>query len=129
MPSIYDAKVKFEATFTPIVSELGDWWDQNISYSKFTCQGVDIVCGQFIQPRTTAPIANIIIAIGWCDTFLRYAELVKLLYTNRFNIHMYDHEGHGLSGRWITDVPQSIWINSFDDYVSDFIHFVKEINR
>ena len=123
-------RVKFEAEYTPIVSELGDWWDQHVEYSKFSRQGIDIVCAHFEQKQHNKPkiLANIIICNGFGDTFLRYAEITKSLYeTGCFNIHHYDHQSQGLSGRWLQE-SQSIWVNSFEDYIDDFIYFATSLS-
>lgn len=74
------------------------------------------------------PLANVIIVNGWADTFLRYADISKSLYECGFNVHLYDHQSQGLSGRWLIDM-QSIWINSFEDYVDDFVFFTTSVAK
>ena len=118
------------SSLIPVVSEIGEWWRDHVKYWQFTRQGIDIVCAKFEHSPLTnvKPIANVIIVTGWGDTFLKYAEITKYLYENRFNVHMYDHQSQGLSGRWLPDT-QLVWINSFDDYIDDFIHFVNMISK
>lgn len=132
IPTVHGAidnlKTKLDVQYTPINSDLGEWWDEHASYSKFSRQGIDIVCVAFEQKNKRVAIANVIILCGWSASFLRYVELVKLLYENNFNIHMFDYQSHGLSGRWLPE-SQSLWVNSFDDYVDDFVYFTTLVNK
>ena len=66
--------------------------------------------------------ANVIVVTGWSETFLKYSELIKMLYEHGFNVYTYDHQSQGLSGRWLVE-SQSTWVHSFDDYVDDFTYF------
>ena len=139
------------AQYTPITSKTGEWWDDHVSYSKFSRQGIDIICASFIQQQhlhdlshsndnhqqqphqplpsqpvphhlhhKKPPLANVIIVTGWADSFLRYAELTQSLYEAEgggFNIHMYDHQSQGLSGRWLPE-SQYIWVMTFFTHIS-----------
>lgn len=120
-------RTPFVASFSPGAGELGEWWLQHVHFSKFSRQGIDIVCASFEQIKRK-PIANIIIANGWADTLIRYADITRSLYECGFNIYLYDHQSQGLSGRWLIDM-QSIWINSFEDYVDDFIYFTTSVTK
>lgn len=107
--------------FFPAVYNNGEWWKEHVRYFKFRRQGIDIVCASFEQKINAR--ANVIVVTGWNETFLKYSELIKVLYERGFNIYTYDHQSQGLSGRWLLE-SQSTWIHSFDDYVDDFTYFV-----
>ena len=95
-----------------------EWWKEHIKYIKFRRQGIDLVGGIFEQKSKVAR-ANVVLLTGWSETFLKYSELIKMLYERGFNIYTYDHQSQGLSGRWLSDT-QKTWIHSFDDYIDDF---------
>lgn len=59
---------------------------------------------------------------GWSECFLKYADVIKTIYEQGFNVHTYDHQSQGLSGRWLAE-SQSTFIESFDDYVEDLLFF------
>ena len=83
------------------------------------------MCATFQQPNA---IANVILITGWSETFLKYGSIIKELYERGFNVHTYDHQSQGLSGRWLSET-QSTWVHSFEDYVDDFVFFVTLISR
>jgi len=117
-----------DLNFTPV--ECGDWLESHVVYSKFNRQGINIICAAFEHPVTGGrkPRANIVLVTGWSETFLKYSTLIKVLFERGYNVHTYDHQSQGLSGRWLSE-PQSTWINNFEDYVDDFIFFVTTISR
>lgn len=101
------------------------WWNTNAKFSKFSRQGVDIICASFINPQAKA---NILLVTGLTESFLKYSELIQYYYERGFNVHTYDHQSQGLSGRWLAE-SQSIWIQTFDDYVDDFIYFATSLPK
>lgn len=98
----------------------GDWWKKHVKYSKFRRQGIDITCASFEQSIAKA---NVVVVVGWSETFLSYSEIIKVLFERGFNVYTYDHQSQGLSGRWLME-SQSTWVHTFDDYVDDFSYFV-----
>ena len=107
----------------PITQE--GWWKEHVSYSKFNRQGVDITCASFHSEDAKA---NVFLIIGWNQTFLLYADFIRALVHNGFNVFTYDHQGQGLSERWITD-SSSTWIHSFDDYCDDLAFYITTVCR
>jgi lysophospholipase len=103
----------------PVVHQ--EWWSNNVKYTEFRRQGVQIMCASFIQP-SISPRANITVLTGWSECFLKYADIIKTLYELGFNVHTYDHQSQGLSGRWLAE-SQSTYIENFDDYVEDLLFF------
>jgi alpha-beta hydrolase superfamily lysophospholipase len=78
------------------------WWTEHVQYSKFRRQGIDIICASCVQPRVSK--ANVILVTDLSDSFLKYAEIIQLLFENGFNVFTYDHQSQGLSGRCEFDV-------------------------
>lgn len=107
----------------PLVNEA--WWKENVAYSKFRRQGIDIVCASF---KHEEPKANVVFITGLTESFVKYSETIQFLYEQGFNVFTYDHQSQGLSGRWLTE-SQSLWINTFDDYVDDFVYFLTTISK
>jgi len=105
----------------PVVNR--DWWKEHVRYWKFDRQGVEITCASFDNPDAKA---SIVLTTGWSETFLKYASIIRTLYEEGYNVYTYDHQSQGLSGRWLPDT-QSTWVNTFDDYVNDYVYFVTRI--
>ncbi|KAJ1426738.1 Alpha/Beta hydrolase protein [Ochromonadaceae sp. CCMP2298] len=111
-----------EPNVGPIVNS--QWWNSHVSYSKFRRQGIDIVCASFKQKNAKA---NVVFVTGLMESFVKYSETIQYFYEKGFNVFTYDHQSQGLSGRWLSE-SQSLWINSFDDYVDDFVYFVTAVS-
>lgn len=116
-------KKSVQMDFKPVSHE--DWWKDHVQYHVLDRQGIDIVCAEFHHPHAKA---NVIFLTGWNESFLKYPELIKTLYSSNLSVFTYDHQSQGLSGRWLTE-SQSTWIHSFNDYVDDFVSFVNIITR
>jgi len=101
------------------------FWNDNVKYIKFHRQGVDLYGASFEQINQKAK-ANVILLTGWSETFLKYSEIIKLLYELGFNVYTYDHQSQGISGRWLID-SQLTWVHSFDDYIDDLSYFASII--
>mmetsp|Transcript_22059 Transcript_22059/g.37350 ORF Transcript_22059/g.37350 Transcript_22059/m.37350 type:complete len:390 (+) Transcript_22059:136-1305(+) len=102
-----------------------EWWRETVRYSKFNRQGIDIVCASFEHRK---PKGVIIFVTGWSESFLKYPDLIRTLFSHQFSVYTYDHQSQGLSGRWLSE-SQSTWVHSFDDYVDDFVFFMTMISR
>lgn len=83
----------------------------------------NIYVASFENPDATA---SVVLTTGWSETFLKYGSIIRTLYEEGYNVYTYDHQSQGLSGRWLPDT-QSTWVNSFDDYVNDYVYFVTQI--
>lgn len=117
-------RIPCEILCAPLINT--KWWTDHVHYSKFRRQGIDIICASFIQPKSSK--ANVIFVTGLTESFIKYSEIIQLLYENGFNVFTYDHQSQGLSGRWLTE-SQSLWVHTFDDYVDDFMYFVTTISK
>eukprot|EP01035_Chromulina_nebulosa_P039363 gene39363-53219_t len=119
-----------DVTVSPIVNE--EWWNKHVVYTRFRRQGIDIICASFQHNRQDSkhatPTANVIFITGLTESFIKYSETIQYLFNRGFNVFTYDHQSQGLSGRWLAE-NQSIWINSFEDYVDDFVYFVTTIAK
>lgn len=93
--------------------ENADWWAAHVRYSIFNRQGLDIICATFENPRARGNVIfltgrwiyevqrylstkMLVFFKGWNETFLRYPELIKVLYDAGFSVFTYDHQSQGL---------------------------------
>lgn len=70
--------------------------------------------------------AKIVISHGFCETSVRYRELIKAFNKVGYSVYILDHRGHGYSGRLGIDDSQ-INVEKFDYYVEDFKIFIGNI--
>jgi lysophospholipase len=107
----------------PNNEDISAWWSDHVEYYQFNRQGINIMCASF-EHKAEEPKANVVVVTGWNQTFLHYADIIRRLFDSGFNVHTYDHQSQGFSGRWLEESPQSTWVHSFGDYVDDFVYFV-----
>lgn len=67
--------------------------------------------------------AKIVISHGFCESLVRYRELIKVFNQDGYSVYILDHRGHGCSGRLGVDDSQ-INVEKFDYYVEDFKTFI-----
>jgi lysophospholipase len=70
--------------------------------------------------------AKIVISHGFCESLVRYRELIKIFNQEGYSVYIVDHRGHGYSGRLGIDDSQ-INVEKFDYYVEDFKTFIDTI--
>jgi lysophospholipase len=72
-----------------------------------------------------------LIMTGWNENILKYKELIFDLHNRGFSVFIMDHHAQGLSGRLVDKCAneQLSFIVNFDDYVSDALHFAREVVR
>jgi alpha-beta hydrolase superfamily lysophospholipase len=78
--------------YPPIHTE---WWKEHVRYIKFRRQGIDIIGAKFEQKTGNAVRANVIVITGWSECFLKYVEIIKMLFEQGFNVYTYDHQSQG----------------------------------
>ena len=86
--------------------------------------GVKIAYALF-KPTGTVN-GNIILVPGLTESYLKYGEVIYDLLEAGFQVFTYDHRGMGLSDR-LTNDPQIVHVDAFEDYVIDFESFVSQI--
>lgn len=107
---------------TVLATEINPFWQEQVTPGKFT--GKDNIPLSFAYCIPASARATIVICSGRIESYLKYKEFVFDLYKNGFAVFIVDHRGQGLSGRMTRD-PQHGYVANFDDYVNDFITFVK----
>ncbi len=70
--------------------------------------------------------ASVVLVHGLSEFTKKYYETAFYLLQNGFNVFLYDQRCHGFSQR-LTDDPDLIHVNSFDDYVTDLEQFIDKI--
>ncbi|MES2615706.1 MAG: alpha/beta fold hydrolase [Bdellovibrionota bacterium] len=84
--------------------------------SRFFGQGtIPISCCFFRHPN---PVAKILLATGYNESYLKYAELIQNLYDMRVSVYCYDHRGQGYSGRFLNQNKRG-YVDFFPNLVDD----------
>lgn len=96
------------------------WWSKNAQWGDFRRMGIKIKYCCFLNKEARA---NVVLTTGWGDSVIKYSDTVQYLHERGFNVFSYDHQSQGLSGRWLMN-KQTIYVESFEDYVDDFVYFV-----
>lgn len=82
-----------------------------------------LYCELYPNPDAKATIA---ISYGFCESSLKYHELIYYFYSQGYQVAILDHRGHGKSVREVDD-PSVVHIDLFTRYVRDFHHFVEKV--
>lgn len=105
-------------------SEVKPFFEKNSTQGSFA--GVDqvpIVYRYFPAPDEKGAL---IVLPGMGQSILQYAELVYDLRNEGLSVYLFEHRGHGLSGRMVRDT-QVVHVKNFQDYVDDLAYFMKNI--
>lgn len=82
--------------------------------------------GYRIFRTTGTPKGGIVLLPGYTESYEKYAELGIDLTQAGFDLFALDHRGMGRSARLSTN-PKIVHVGHFEDYVSDALHFLREI--
>lgn len=99
------------------------WWSKTCKWGEFRRMGIKIKYATFLNKEAKA---SVVLTTGWGDSIIKYSGTIRYLYERGFNVFTYDHQSQGLSGRWLLN-RQTIYVESFEDYVDDFVYFVTTI--
>jgi lysophospholipase len=99
------------------------------SYSKsilpFWKEGQETVCNAADGLRLYTwhrlhpnPRARIFISHGYAESTMKYRELAFFFYQNSYSVYVWDHRGHGWSGR-VGPEKHSVDVLNFSDYSAD----------
>lgn len=75
----------------PVNSE---WWKDHVHYLKFRRQGIDIIGAKFEQ-KSGLSRGNVVVITGWSECFVKYSEMIRMLFERGFNVYTYDHQSQG----------------------------------
>lgn len=70
--------------------------------------------------------AVVVISHGFCEFAGKYEEVIYYFFSKGYSVYIPEHRGHGNSDRKVED-ESKVFVQSFDEYVSDFAGFVKGI--
>lgn len=70
------------------------------------------------------PRARIFIAHGYAESTMKYRELAFLFHQNAYSVYVWDHRGHGWSGR-VGPEKHSVDVLNFADYAAD-LHLIMQ---
>lgn len=72
---------------------------------------------------------EVIFITGWNESYIKYEELYADFNARGHTVHTYDHRSQGFSGRSAAaGSPDMSYVNSFEDYIDDFFHFVESLS-
>lgn len=89
-----------------------------------TFRGQDKVQIAYAISRAEDPKGKIVIAPGFSESYLNYAELIYDLNQRGYSVYIVDHRGQGLSGRMVANT-QIIHVDEFHFYVDDMETFIR----
>ncbi len=74
--------------------------------------------------------ASIVIVHGFTEFYEKYYEMTWYLLNMGYNVFLYDHRGHGLSGQTnqqSADEPRLVHVEHFQDYVQDLTQLIDTV--
>lgn len=78
-----------------------EWWKEHVQYLRFRRQGIDIIGAKFEQKSGNSQ-GSVIVVTGWSECFVKYSEMIQMLFERGFNVYTYDHQSQGkISRNWI----------------------------
>jgi lysophospholipase len=86
--------------------------------------GVRIAYAAFEEPDAYGVL---VLLPGKSESYLKYAELIYDLRDSGYSIYALDHRGMGFSERLLTDDPDKVHVERFEDYVEDLRIFLETI--
>ena len=107
----------YAAGVTPFYKTVG----QSGSFSGKN--GIHIRYRHFINPFEKAAI---VIAPGYGDSYIHYAELAFDLFLKGYSLYIIDHRGQGFSGRFLEN-HQIGHVDRFQYYIHDLKYFVERV--
>ena len=78
-------------------------------------EDIPISCRFF---RHSNPVAKVLLATGYNESYLKYAEFIQNLYELNISVYCYDHRGQGFSGRFLNQNKRG-YIDYFPYLVDD----------
>ena len=103
-------------------SDIQTFWQAKVTQGQFTANdGIKIAYASAINPNA---YQTIVICTGRIEGLVKYKEVVFDLYNNGYSVFIHDHRGQGFSDRLLSN-PHKGYVDSFDDYVNDFRHFMR----
>lgn len=76
--------------------------------------------------KADKPKGGVVISHGFTECAEKFFEMMYYFLNEGLNVYAIDHRGHGKSLRQ-GDVTDYVYIDKFDDYVTDFRAFVKDV--
>lgn len=103
---------------------IAPFWKMHVVNGYFSGKdNVQIAYAFVLHPKA---IGSVAISSGRIESLLKYKELVFNLYNAGYSVFIHDHRGQGLSARMTPNAHQG-YVDSFDDYVSDFKIFYDRV--
>lgn len=99
------------------------WQQQAVSGQFYSHDALNLPFAKLVNPQHQR---SIMIVNGRTETYLKYQELALDLFSNGFNVYLYDHRGQGLAPRLVAN-PDIGYVADFSDYVQDLEQFVQQV--
>ena len=78
---------------------------------------------KFINPDEKAVV---VISHGFCEFAEKFEEVIYYFFCKGYSVYIPEYRGHGKSDREVDDLSK-VYVEDFNEYVSDFAGFVSEI--
>ena len=113
-----------EETFPAAIAEMTAALEQVRVSSTYTAfDGVKIYYEYFLAENSKA---SVVIVHGLSEFTKKFYEMIYYTLQQGYNVFIYDQRCHGLSDR-LTEKPELLHVDDFEDYVKDLSQFVDEI--
>ncbi|MGN0143448.1 MAG: alpha/beta fold hydrolase [Clostridium sp.] len=70
---------------------------------------------------------NIVISHGYTESLEKYHEMIYYFLNNGYNVFGIEHRSHGRSGSLGVADKTQIYVESFEDYITDFKNFMDKV--
>ncbi len=80
----------------------------------------------WVSFRCPDPVRSVVMLHGFTESTEKYSEMIWYFLNSGSNVLIFDQRGHGKSYRHVEDMTLT-HVNHFDDYVTDFEYFVRDV--
>ena len=115
---------QFEAAITEIETTLQKYATRG---SLTTFDGCNLEYEYYLAENSRA---SVVIVHGFTEFYEKYYEMTWYLLNMGYNVFLYDHRGHGLSGqtnKQSEEEPRLVHVDHFQDYVQDLTQVIDKV--
>jgi len=115
------SEADFEKDYQALVTPFYNSWE----FGEFT--GRDGIRISHARVERADENGALVILHGKSESYIKYSELAYDLQELGLSIYLMDLRGLGFSGRMLSDDPEKVYVDHFDDYVADLKSFMDTV--